>query len=57
MKDNAEAMVKSAVKAVESEQGAASSFSGDKPQQESGHGSAKSEGVGGYLVPGGSKSK
>jgi hypothetical protein len=57
MKDNAKSMVKSAVKAVKSEQGAASSFSGDKPQQEAGHGSAKSEGVAGYLVPGGSKSK
>ena len=57
MKDNAESKVKAAVKAVESEQGRMSNFSGDKPQKEAGHGSAKSEGVGGYLVPGGSKSK
>lgn len=57
MKDNAEAKVKAAVKAVESEQGRMSSFSGEKSQKESGHGSAKSKGVGGYLVPGGSKSK
>lgn len=49
--------VKQAVNAVEAKQGKAASMEGEKSQKESGHASAKSGGVGGYLVPGGSKSK
>ncbi len=48
----AQSKVNKAVSGVVSQQGKFASAKGEKPQKEAGHGSAKSGGVGGKLVPG-----